>query len=59
MKKKNTGDILMGISAVAALVSGYDFLTQTSLLGLAGTQWILIAVIFALYGIYAKMKMVN
>lgn len=57
--KKNTGDILMGLSAVSALISGYDFLAQTSFLGLAGTQWILIAVIFALYGIYAKMKMTN
>jgi hypothetical protein len=57
MKKQNTGDFLMGFSALAALISGFVFLTQSSFLDLAGTQWILIAVIFALYGIYAKMKM--
>lgn len=56
MMKKHS-DILMGLSVLAVLVSGYDSLYQTAVFGLAGTQWMLIALVLAVYGIYAKMRM--
>lgn len=56
MKKYKHDDILMGLSVVAVLISGYDSLYQTDVFGLAGTQWMLIALILAVYGIYAKMR---
>ena len=56
MMKKNS-DILMGLSVLAVLVSGYDSLYGTDVFGLAGTQWMLIALILAVYGIYAKIRM--
>jgi len=56
MMKKHS-DILMGLSILAVIVSGYDSLGKTDVLGLAGTQWMLIALVLAVYGIYAKMRM--
>ena len=55
MMKKHS-DILMGLSVLAVLISAYDSLYQADVFGLAGTQWMLIAVILALYGIYAKIR---
>lgn len=55
MMKKHS-DILMGLSVLAVLVSGYDSLYKTDVFGLAGTQWMLIALILAVYGIYVKMR---
>lgn len=55
--KKNTHDILLGLSVLAVIISGYDSLYQTNVFGLAGTQWMLIAIILAIYGIYSKMRM--
>ena len=57
MKKYKYEDILMGLSVLAVLVSGYDSLYKTDVLGLAGTQWMLIALVLAVYGIYIKMRM--
>jgi len=57
MKKYKYEDILMGLSVLAVLVSGYDSLYKTDVLGLAGTQWMLIALVLAVYGIYVKMRM--
>jgi len=54
---KKYSDILMGLSVLAVLVSGYDSLYETDLFGLAGTQWMLVALILAAYGIYAKLRM--
>jgi len=56
MMKKYDG-ILIGLSILAAIISAIDSLYQTNVFGLAGTQWMLIALILAVYGIYAKMKM--
>lgn len=58
MTKKHS-DILMGLSVLAVLISGYDSLYQTNVFGLAGTQWMLIALILAVYGIYAKLRANN
>ncbi|MFA6160086.1 MAG: hypothetical protein WC678_03305 [Parcubacteria group bacterium] len=57
MKKYKYEDILVGLSVLAVLISGYDSLYQTNVLNLAGTQWILIALVLAVYGIYVKMRM--
>ncbi|MEI6587376.1 MAG: hypothetical protein WCO05_00325 [Candidatus Moraniibacteriota bacterium] len=54
---KKYSDILMGLSVLAVLVSGYDSLFKTDLFGLAGTQWMLVALILAVYGVYAKLRM--
>lgn len=56
MMKKYDG-ILIGLSIFAVIISAIDSLYQTNVFGLAGTQWMLIALILAVYGIYAKMKM--
>ncbi|MCX6761469.1 MAG: Phr family secreted Rap phosphatase inhibitor [Candidatus Moranbacteria bacterium] len=56
MMKKHS-DILMGLSVLAALVSGFNFLFKADIFGLAGTQWMLIALILAVYGIYVKLRM--
>ena len=56
MKKYKHEDILMGLSVLAVLISGYDSLYKTDVFGLAGTQWMLIALILAVYGIYAKLR---
>lgn len=57
MKKYKYEDILVGLSVLAVLISGYDSLYQTNVLNLAGTQWMLIALVLGVYGIYAKMRM--
>ncbi|MFZ2188839.1 MAG: hypothetical protein WAV73_04720 [Candidatus Moraniibacteriota bacterium] len=54
---KKYSDILMGLSVLAVLISGFDSLYNTAVFGLAGTQWMMIALILAVYGIYAKMRM--
>lgn len=55
MMKKHS-DILMWLSVAAVVVSGYDSFFQTDVFGLAGTQWMLVAIIFGLYGIYLKIR---
>lgn len=57
MKKAN--DTLMTLSVVAAVLAGYVSVSQSTVFGLAGTQWILIAIVLAIYGIYAKMRVAN
>lgn len=59
MNKVKCNDILIGLSVVAVLISGYDSLYRTDVFGLAGTQWMLIALVLAVYGVYAKMRMGN
>lgn len=41
--------ILMVLSLLSAVAAGYDFMTGSNLFNLAGTQWILIAILFAVY----------
>lgn len=52
--KKNLGNILIVLSVAAVVISGYVNVTQNEVLKLAGTQWILIAIVLGIYGIYAK-----
>ena len=55
---KTKADLLMLLSVIAVILAGWVFLfAKAGILGLAGTQWILIAIILGIYGIYAKLKM--
>lgn len=56
MNNKKLPDILMVLSIVAILLAAYDFMTKGDILKLAGTQWILIAIVLAIYGLYAKQR---
>ena len=58
MNNKKLPDILMGLSVVAIILAAFDFLSKGNVVGLAGTQWILIAIALAIYGMYAKMRSV-
>lgn len=51
-------DILMGLSILAVLFAGYDFMIKGDILNLAGTQWILIAITLSIYGLYLKVRIV-
>lgn len=52
-------DVLVWLSVIAAVVAGYVSLVQTDVFALAGTQWMLIAIVLGIYGIYAKMRVAN
>lgn len=54
MKNQKWGDWLIWASVVAAVIAGYVSLTQKDVFALAGTQWMLIAVVLGIYGIYTK-----
>lgn len=47
----------MWLSVIAAIIAGYDFLAHTDVFGLAGTQWILVAIVLGIYAIYLKMRL--
>ena len=47
----------MLLSVIAVILAGLVFtVAKTGILGLAGTQWVLIAIILGIYGIYAKLR---
>jgi len=48
MKEKMTL-ALMSLSVLATVLAGYVFLTQNSVFGIAGTQWMLIAILLGVY----------
>ncbi len=55
MKKKDLrliSQVLMGASAVSIVLSGIGYLGTD--IWLASTQWLLVAVILALFGVYFK-----
>lgn len=58
MNTKKASDWLIAISVLSAVISGYVSLSQNNLFGLAGTQWMLVAIALGIYGLYAKMKSV-
>lgn len=55
MYKKHDNN-LMWLSVAATVTAGYDFLAHTNVFGLAGTQWILIAIVLGVYAIYLKLR---
>ncbi len=56
MNNKKVSDGLILLSAITAIIAGYVSLSQVNMFGLAGTQWMLIAIIFGIYGLYAKIR---
>lgn len=51
---KSKANILMGLSVVAVVLAAVDFIFKMDVLTLAGTQWILIAIVFGIYALFAK-----
>lgn len=56
MKKKDmrlVSQVLMGGAAISVLLAGIGYLGSD--LWLASTQWLLVAAVLALFGVYLKM----
>lgn len=51
---KKISDVLIWLSVVTVVVSGYVSLSGTDVFGLAGTQWMLIGIVLGIYGLYTK-----
>lgn len=56
MNIKNKSDVLVALSLVAVVLAAVDFVVKTDVLNLAGTQWILIGIVLAIYALYFKSK---
>lgn len=57
MKKKDlalTSQIMMGGAAVSVVLAASGYLGTD--IWLASTQWLLVAAVLALFGVYTKMK---
>ncbi|MFA6383313.1 MAG: hypothetical protein WCX17_02725 [Parcubacteria group bacterium] len=50
--KENLSKIAMALSVVAVVLAAIDTLAGTDVLGLAGTQWILVGIVMAIYAVY-------
>jgi hypothetical protein len=50
--KENLSKIAMALSVIAVVLAAVDTLAKIDVLGLAGTQWILIAIVLAVYAMY-------
>lgn len=44
----------MGLSVVAVILAATDTIAKIDILGLAGTQWILIGIVLAVWGNHAE-----
>ncbi len=51
---KSKANILMGLSVLAVILAATDFIFKMDVMTLAGTQWILIAIVFGIYALFAK-----
>lgn len=51
---KSKANILMGLSVLAVVLAAVDFIFKMDVMTLAGTQWILIAIVFGIYALFAK-----
>ena len=49
-----TSQVLMGGAVISVLLSGIGYLGTD--IWLASTQWLLVAVVLALFGVYLKMS---
>lgn len=57
MKKENmkvTSQILMGGAVISVLLAGIGYLGTD--IWLASTQWLLVAAVLALFGLYTKLE---
>jgi hypothetical protein len=57
--KEKIADILIALSVVTVLLAAYVNIAnlKNGFLNLAGTQWILIAIVLGIYGLYAKDRL--
>lgn len=53
---KSPSSVLISLSVVALIITGYLTITKAddNLFGVAGTQWILVAIVLAVYAVYAQ-----
>jgi len=51
---KSKANTLMGLSVLAVVLAAVDFVFSMNVLSLAGTQWILISILFGIYALFAK-----
>lgn len=51
---KTTSQVLMGGAFVAIVLSGFGYLGTD--IWLASTQWLLVAAVLALFGVYTKVS---
>ncbi|MDR3559436.1 MAG: hypothetical protein P4L62_00950 [Candidatus Pacebacteria bacterium] len=58
MHKIKSGEWLIWLSVLAVVLAAIDFMTKGNILNLAGTQWILIAIVLGIYSLYLKDKVV-
>jgi len=56
-KYKAVPKILNLLSLIAVIIAGYVSVTKSDVFGLAGTQWILIGIVLAIYALTAKTTM--
>lgn len=56
MNKYKLDEWVIWLSVLATIGAAIDFGTRGALLGLAGTQWILIAIVLGVYSLYLKSK---
>lgn len=55
-EKKTLSTIAIILSVIAIILSAIVSLTKADILGLAGTQWILIGIVLAIYGLYLNCR---
>lgn len=56
MKAKAVSNVLIALAVLSAIVAGIVSIFQIDNWYLAGTQWMLIAVILGIFAIYAELK---
>ncbi|MFA6973335.1 MAG: hypothetical protein WC238_01165 [Parcubacteria group bacterium] len=56
MNMKSKSDVLVILSIIAVVLAAVDFLGNMAVVGLAGTQWILIGIVLAIYALYFKAR---
>lgn len=56
MTAKKMADAMIGLSVLTAVISGYVSVSGSDVFSLAGTQWMMIAIVLGIYALYAKMR---
>jgi len=56
MNTKKTADALAVLSVLSVIVAAYVNLSKVDVLGLAGTQWILVGIVLGIYAMYLRMR---
>lgn len=51
---KSPAAILFGLSLAALVITAYVTVTQNTVFNIAGTQWVLVAIVLAVYAVYAQ-----